>query len=316
MCSVANTSCAVVLTQADFCCCSIGSDCERLGDRYKFTFETIEWASVFMFTLEYIMRLWACVEDPDTAKRGAFWGRIRYALTFYPLVDMLSILPNWISFCSWTVDWLIPGSQYIESPNFTTAGRIVRLVRIFKVRLPAPLPCLLHVTHRRQSVMVAASCPRHAKLAWRQPNVIQSCIYRTSRLANRGGSGMQTDKYLNAFSLLADVLWDNRILLLATSFYSMMMWVIAATLLFYTEQNNHASEMGDHFQSIPLSMFPTLLMLTGEYPLSDFTPLGQVVAGFVAIVAVAIFAVPTSILGSGFMKAVQQAQHREFTVEA
>jgi voltage-gated potassium channel len=210
-----------------------------------------------MFTLEYFMRIWACVEDPKTRERGAVWGRVRYALTFYPIVDVLSILPNWISVGSWLIDPLIEGHQYIQSPNFTTAARIVRLVRIFK-----------------------------------------------------------TDKYINAFAMLGDVLWDNRILLLATSFYSFMMWIIAATLLYYTEQNNLSDEMGNHFQSIPLSMFPTLLMLTGEYPLSDFTPLGQVIAGFVAVIAVAIFAVPTSILGSGFMKAVQQAQHREFTVEA
>jgi hypothetical protein len=61
-------------------------------------------------------------------------------------------------------------------------------------------------------------------------------------------------------------------------------------------------------------MFPTLLMLTGEFPLANFTPLGQVVAGFVAVVAVAIFAVPTSVLGAGFTQAVQRSTHREFTV--
>ena len=41
----------------------------------------------------------------------------------------------------------------------------------------------------------------------------------------------------------------------------------------------------------------------------------QVIAGFVAVVAVAIFAVPTSVLGAGFIKAVQQAQHCEFTMD-
>lgn len=42
---------------------------------------------------------------------------------------------------------------------------------------------------------------------------------------------------------------------------------------------------------------------------------GQVVAGFVAIVAVAIFAVPTSILGGGFMQAVQRSQGRDLTFD-
>lgn len=208
------------------------------------------------FTLEYFMRIWACVEDPANARKGPFWGRLHYALTFYPLVDLLSILPNWVSLVSYIIDPFIPACVFVESPNFTTAGRIVRLVRIFK-----------------------------------------------------------TDKYLNAFSLLGTVLWDNGALLLATTFYSCMMWIIAATLLFYTERNNQADEMKPHFQSIPLAMFPTLLMLTGEFPLSNFTAAGQWVAGFVAVIAVAIFAVPTSVLGAGFMQAVQKAQHREFTID-
>lgn len=62
------------------------------------------------------------------------------------------------------------------------------------------------------------------------------------------------------------------------------------------------------------SMFPTLLMLTGEFPLANFTSLGQIIAGFVAVVAVAIFAVPTSVLGAGFMSAVQDSTNREFTI--
>ena len=63
------------------------------------------------------------------------------------------------------------------------------------------------------------------------------------------------------------------------------------------------------------SMFPTLLMLTGEFPLANFTALGQIIAGFVAVVAVAIFAVPTSVLGAGFTHAVQKSAHREFTID-
>lgn len=95
------------------CACSIGSRCERLGTRYNTVFETIEWVSVSIFTLEYVMRLWACMEDPKCAKAGPFWGRVRYALGFYALVDMLSILPNWISIGSWVLNPLIPGATHV-----------------------------------------------------------------------------------------------------------------------------------------------------------------------------------------------------------
>lgn len=73
--------------------------------------------------------------------------------------------------------------------------------------------------------------------------------------------------------------------------------------------------LGNCFQSIPASLFPTLLMLTGEYPLAEFTAKGQVVAGFIAIVAVAVCAVPTAVIGSGFVKAVQRASGQQFSVD-
>merc|ERR1712017_2912 len=73
--------------------------------------------------------------------------------------------------------------------------------------------------------------------------------------------------------------------------------------------------VSQYYTSIPAALFPTTLMLTGEFPLSDFTPLGQFFACIIAVCAVAIFAVPTAVLGSGFVKAVQDAQGKEFTVD-
>lgn len=42
------------------------------------------------------------------------------------------------------------------------------------------------------------------------------------------------------------------------------MWSPLHACRYYSERNNIEGDMGDHFQSIPGSMFPTLLMLTGE----------------------------------------------------
>lgn len=120
--------------------CSQGSDCIRLGDKYAKVFETIEWVSVAAFTLEYFMRIWACIEDPVVKQRGPCWGRICYAFKFYPIIDLLSILPNWISFITLVLDPFSQAITFVESPDFTTAGRIVRLVRIFKT--DKCVPCL------------------------------------------------------------------------------------------------------------------------------------------------------------------------------
>lgn len=67
-----------------------------------------EWFFTILFSIEYLLRLLA-VRNP-----------LRYALSFYGLVDLLAILPTFISL-------LIPGTQYL------LAIRILRLLRIFRI---------------------------------------------------------------------------------------------------------------------------------------------------------------------------------------
>jgi voltage-gated potassium channel len=198
---------------------------------------------VVIFSVEYILRIWACIEFEDVAEKGPIRGRLFYATRFFPLVDFVSIAPYW--------GYMLAGS---ESPDFTTALRCFRLIRLLKA-----------------------------------------------------------EKYLRSFATLATVLAENSTLLVASSFYAVLMWLIFATALYVAEVDNPAN--GTHFQSIPQAMFPVLLMLTGEFPLADFTPIGQVIAGSIAVVAVAIFAVPSAVLASGFIKALQGASGKEFTVD-
>jgi hypothetical protein len=47
-------------------------------------------------------------------------------------------------------------------------------------------------------------------------------------------------------------------------------------------------------------MWMTLLNLSGESPLCDYTPLGKVVQALIGIFAVGVFAIPVGVLGSGF----------------
>ena len=67
-----------------------------------------EWAFTVLFTFEYILRLLA-VKRP-----------IRYALSFYGLVDLIAIVPTYLGL-------LVPGTQF-----FLTI-RILRLLRIFRI---------------------------------------------------------------------------------------------------------------------------------------------------------------------------------------
>lgn len=68
----------------------------------------IEWFFTIVFTVEYGLRL-SCVGRP-----------LKYATSFYGLVDLLAIIPTYLSL-------LLPGSQYL------LVIRILRILRIFRI---------------------------------------------------------------------------------------------------------------------------------------------------------------------------------------
>ena len=81
--------------------------------KYGAILYALEWFFTILFTIEYILRL-LCVYRP-----------IHYATSFFGVVDLLAILPTYISL-------FIPGSQYLLTI------RVLRLLRIFRVFKLAP----------------------------------------------------------------------------------------------------------------------------------------------------------------------------------
>jgi voltage-gated potassium channel len=93
-----------------------------LAKMYALPLSAIEWAATIIFTLEYAARLWSAVEHP-LFKRGAFFGRLRFALSFSGLIDLVAILPFWLS-------------VFIAS-DFRIL-LVLRLVRFFKLTRYSP----------------------------------------------------------------------------------------------------------------------------------------------------------------------------------
>jgi len=75
---------------------------------YGELFLRIEWGFTILFSVEYLLRLF-CIGRP-----------LKYAVSFFGIVDLLSILPTYLSL-------LLPGSQYLLTI------RILRILRIFRV---------------------------------------------------------------------------------------------------------------------------------------------------------------------------------------
>jgi voltage-gated potassium channel len=81
---------------------------KEVRDEYGDELRVAEWAVTIVFIVEYVIRIW--ISD--------YWRR--YAFGFFGVVDLVAILPSFISL-------IIPGSQVLA------VIRALRLVRVFRI---------------------------------------------------------------------------------------------------------------------------------------------------------------------------------------
>lgn len=81
---------------------------QQIRTRYGEAIRVLEWVFTILFTIEYILRL-ICVRVP----KG-------YALSFFGIVDLMGILPTYLSL-------FLPGTQYLQTV------RLLRVIRVFRV---------------------------------------------------------------------------------------------------------------------------------------------------------------------------------------
>jgi voltage-gated potassium channel len=81
--------------------------------QYYKLFRIFEYFSVLIFSLEYVGRIWSCVEDKDCTNN--FRVRIKYLLSFPSLIDLIAIAPSLLAFFFPSVDL-----------------RFIRVLRIFR----------------------------------------------------------------------------------------------------------------------------------------------------------------------------------------
>ena len=87
--------------------------------KYKPYFDWFDRISVYIFTTEYLLRVWSCTHDPRY--KGSIKGRIKYMLSPGALIDLLAFLPFYIH--------LITGPGSLDLRTL----RILRLLRFFRL---------------------------------------------------------------------------------------------------------------------------------------------------------------------------------------
>ena len=91
----------------------------EFSDRYRQPFKIFETFSVLLFTIEYVLRLWASTLDPRFTH--PIKGRIRYALRPLAVIDLIVILPYYLPM-------IVPMDL-----RALRALRLLRLLTLFKL---------------------------------------------------------------------------------------------------------------------------------------------------------------------------------------
>lgn len=80
----------------------------QLGQRFKSEFLLVEWFLTIIFSTEYLLRIWISNKP------------IKYIFSFWGIIDLLSILPTYLSL-------------FITGYHYLLIVRIFRLLRVFRV---------------------------------------------------------------------------------------------------------------------------------------------------------------------------------------
>lgn len=199
------------------------------NQKYAWLFQDFELFSVVFFTVEYAFRVWVCVENERYQQE--FRGRLRYVLSTSAIIDLLAILPFYVSL-------------------FATDLAIVRILRLFR-------------------------------------------IFRLFRIS----------KYSHAYRMILAVIRDKKEELVLSLIMIIFMLIIISSVMYYVE---HPAQP-QAFSSIPATMWWGInaMATVGYGDIHPITPLGKLLGGISAILGIALFALPTGILVSGFTEHIR-----------
>ena len=114
---------------------------ETLREDFGAFFFWFEHASTAVFAVEYVLRVWVCVDYHEAAYRDPLWGRLRYMRSFFALVDLVAVLPAILG---------------MLGAGDLRALRLLRLLRMLKLTRHATIFNLLWAVFREEARSIGA----------------------------------------------------------------------------------------------------------------------------------------------------------------
>ncbi|WP_431559141.1 cyclic nucleotide-gated ion channel [Methyloceanibacter sp.] len=88
---------------------------DHVAERYEAEFAAFNLFTVFVFTVEYVLRVWSAVEIPMLSRLPPWKARLKFALRPMMLIDLLAFAP-------WYLQWIFPIDL-----------RVLRVLRLFRL---------------------------------------------------------------------------------------------------------------------------------------------------------------------------------------
>ena len=115
---------------------------DSVHSQYQQAFWYFEIFSVVVFTIEYFTRVWCCIDLEDSADSSPLRGRIKYILSPMALIDLIAILPFYLSL------YMAIDLRFL---------RVLRLLRLLKITRYSPaMGALLDVIKKESDALMAA----------------------------------------------------------------------------------------------------------------------------------------------------------------
>jgi voltage-gated potassium channel len=122
-------------------------------------------------------------------------------------------------------------------------------------------------------------------------------LFRITRLAKLG-------RYSSGIRLITNVFREKKEELILSTAVMLLLLSFSSSAIYYCER----STQPEQFSSIPASLWWAVATLTtvGYGDVYPITTLGKIFAGIVAIIGIGMVALPTGILGAGFVEEIQK----------
>lgn len=198
---------------------------------------TIEIVSVVIFSVEYLLRIWSA--DLKYPNLPPVLARLRFMVTFTAIIDLVSLLPSYIS---------------VISANFMVLRmlRVLRLLRAFKL-----------------------------------------------------------NRYTHALRDIADVFKKKASQLISSMLVVAFLMLISAVLMYDAEHEAQPEVFENAFSGLWWAIVTVTTVGYGD--VHPITVIGRVMGSIIAILGIALIAVPTGIITAGFS---EQITHKNAEKEA